>query len=268
MLTAAITVTVIAFSIFTLAAFDRAIAPEVQDRTRLIGTLIRLEVQRTLELGIPMSALGGLDAYIEETISDFPEVRRIAITSANGATIAEVAREQAAATLLSSEIGERIGIRGRTFRFPVLVGSEVAGEILIEGSAQFTETRLRDVMLDVGVLAIAILLIGVELTLVAAAASVWKPQTRLMSLLSEQRQGVFRHVIREAGVSSLRRIAGRLNDQGSDLKARGGAAGDAPGRRPLGDGDHAALFCADIKRTPSPNTLPLTRSMTTTSQRS
>lgn len=227
--------TVIVFSVFTLTAFDRAIAPEVQDRTRLIGTLIRIEVQRTLELGIPMAALGGFDAYIEETIADFPEVRRIAITSSEGLTIAEVAREQAAGTLLSSKIGERIGIRGRSFRFPVLVGSEVVGEILIEGSAQFTETRLRDVMLDVGVLAIAILLIGVELTLVAASASVWKPQARVMSLLAEQRQGIFRHVIRETGVSSLRRIAGRLNDHVIDLRSRGVTPGEAPLRLRLSD---------------------------------
>jgi len=234
-LIAAIMVTVIAFSIFTLVAFDRAIAPEVQDRTRLIGTLIRLEVQRTLELGIPMAALGGLDAYIEETIADFPEVRRIAITSSNGTTIAEVARERSEQTLLSGRIGERIGIRGRSFRFPVLVGNDVVGDIVIEGSAQFTETRLRDVMLDVGVLAIAILLIGVELTLVAASASVWKPQMRLTTLLAEQRAGTFLHVIRVAGVPSLRRIAGRLNDHVIDLRARGKTPGDGPVRLRLSD---------------------------------
>lgn len=234
-LTAVITLTVIAFSLFTLAAFDRAIAPEVQDRTRLIGTLIRLEVQRALELGIPMAALGGLDAYIEETIADFPEVRRIAIKATNGTVIAEVAREQTGSALLSGRLGERLGIRGRSFRFPVLAGSDVVGAITIEGSAQFAETRLRDVMLDVGVLAIAILLIGVELTLVAASASVWKPQARMMSLLAEQRAGTFRHVVREAGVSSLRRIVARLNDHVVDLYSRVKPAETGPTRLRLSD---------------------------------
>lgn len=234
-MTVVISVTVIAFSIFTLAAFDRAIAPEVQDRTRLIGALIRLEVQRTLEFGIPMATLGGLDSYIEETIADFPEVRRIAIISADGTTITEVARNQPEATLLSSGIGEKIGIRSKIFRFPVLVGSDVVGDIVIEGSAQFAETRLQDVMLDVAVLAIAILLIGVELTLVVASASVWKPKMRMMSLLAEQRQGVFRHVVRESGVPSLRQIVTRLNDHVIDLRARGKSPGNDPVRLRLSD---------------------------------
>lgn len=234
-LTAVITLTVITFSMFTLAAFDRAIAPEVQDRTRLIGTLIRLEIQRTLELGIPISALGGLDSYIEETIADFPEVHRIAIMASNGTTIAEIAREQSEPALLSGRLGERIGIRGRSFRFPVLVGSNVVGAIVIDGSAQFAETRLQDVMLDVGVLAVAILLIGVELTLVAASASIWKPRARLMSLLAEQRAGIFRHVVRETGVQSLKRIVARLNDHVVDLHARGKTGTASPARLRLSD---------------------------------
>ena len=204
---------VLVFSILTTSAFQRAVAPDVESRTRLIGALIRAEVQRTLELGVPMAAIGGMNEYAEEMVRDFPEIRRIAIVAASGEPVAEVVRDERPGLLADSWVGNRIRIESRGHRFPVLAGSDVVGEITVESSHRFLESRLRDVFVDVAVLAVAILLIGAELTLALVAASVWKPYARVLHVLAEQRGGEFQSLIRESGLPSLRRLAVRLNDR-------------------------------------------------------
>lgn len=219
-LTAIMLLVVAMFGLATLAAFDRAIEPELENRTRLIGSILRSEIQHTLDLGIPFEALSGLDAFIGETIDDFAEVRRIAIVEGNGRVIAEVVRDEPPSLLQRSGLANAAGIGTTAFAFPILVGNELVGEIQVEGSPQFVETRLRNVFLDVSVLAIVALLLGVELVLAVAAASVWKPYGRVLRLLAEQAAGRFVLTVRTAGVSGIRRAAVRLNEQAEDLARR------------------------------------------------
>lgn len=228
-LTALIIFLVAVFSAITLSAFDRSVAPQLESRTRLIGALIQSEMQRTLQLGIPITALGGLETYLDEALRDLPEVRRIAIVADDGTAIAEVALDEAPSLIAGTSLGDRIGIRSTRFELPVLAGNDVVGSIIIDGAPQFAETRLRDVILDVAILAMAILLIGVEITLAAVALLIWKPYASVLAVLVEQSRGNFRHLIPEQGLPILRRLAMRLNDRVLHLH---GTAAARPGRMP------------------------------------
>ena len=91
-LVAIIVASVMALSAASIAAFDRAIEPELANRSRLIGSIIRSEIQHALELGIPFDAIAGLDRYLSETLAKFDEVQRIDVNSVTGRTIALVDR--------------------------------------------------------------------------------------------------------------------------------------------------------------------------------
>lgn len=219
-MTAVIAAAVLLYSFLILAAFDRAVEPELESRTTLIGALIRSEMQRTLELGIPITGLRGLTPYVEEVLRDFTEIASIAIVSADGTAIAQAATEAPPRGLSGFTVGQVIGIQASTTELPVLVRSDVVGLIRVQGDPLFVEVRLRDVLLDVAVLAMAMLLIGVETAIAMASATVWKPHALLMQLLSEQRQGRFIHVIEERGPPTMRRLAARLNDYTRDITKR------------------------------------------------
>jgi len=90
MLTLIVTLAVLALGFFAIAAFDRAVEPEIANRTRLIGSIVRSEVQRSLELGIPIDSLVDLDRYLAETLEQFGEVDRISVTTTSGSMLAEV----------------------------------------------------------------------------------------------------------------------------------------------------------------------------------
>jgi MFS family permease len=215
-----VTASVIAAGVVAIAAFDRAVEPELTNRTRLIGSIVRSEIQRVLQLGIPFDAIVGLDRYLSGTLKKFEEVNRIAVTTVSGRTIAVVERSKASSIFERSKLGEVIAFRQAAFVLPILVGNQLVGEISVGINPLFVQTRLRDVFLDVMVIALVATLVALELVLAVAVTSVGKPLDRVFHLLNEQHQGNFLHRIRPAGLGGLGRVAVRLNDHAEDLAER------------------------------------------------
>ncbi len=220
LLTGMIACAVIAVGIAANAAFERAVAPELQKRVQLITSVIQFEVQRALEVGIPIDAIGGLDAYLADTLQDFGEIDRIAVNDADGRLVADAERPERETRAMDAAIKLIARGGGNLFELPILRGNQIAGKIVVEISPTFVETRLRDVFLDIGVLVLIAVLIAIELILAVVVASVVKPLERIEHLLNEQRTGVFLHIIRQTGLLGLRRTASRLNDHAVDLATR------------------------------------------------
>lgn len=211
---------VVAVGFAALSAFDRAIEPELANRTRLIGSIVRAEVQRALELGIPIDSIKGLDRYLDATLAKFDEVDRIIIATASGDTVAAIERGARPALVGQWALGEVSAVLRTSFVLPILQGNNLVGGITVEISPLFVQTRLRDVFLDVSVLALIAILVALELALALTISSVGKPLDRVFHLLGEQQAGDFRHVIRQGGLGGLGRTAARLNDHAEDLAAR------------------------------------------------
>jgi len=220
MVAAMVTASILAVGAFAIGAFDRAVEPEMTNRTRLIGSIVRSEIQHALELGIPFDAIVGLDRYLSEILENFDEVDSISVTSTSGQTIAAIKRSAPQSILSNTLLGEMIAFRQPTFALSILEGNERVGEIVVEISPLFVQTRLRDVFLDVMVIALIATLVAFELALAVAVASVGKPLGRVFRLLNEQREGNFLHRIRPGGLGGLARAAVRLNDHAQDLAER------------------------------------------------
>ncbi|HMA13437.1 MAG TPA: hypothetical protein VKP12_01545, partial [Kiloniellaceae bacterium] len=219
-LVAIVTASVLAVGAASIVAFDRAVEPELANRTRLIGSIIRAELQRTLELGIPLDSIAGLESYLDETLAKFQEVERITLSNAQGTAIAVAERPRAASALDQAGLGAVLTFGQSAFVLPIIEGNRLVGGITIEISPRFVQTRLREVFLDVMVIALVATLVALELALAVTVSSVGKPLDRIFRLLAEQREGSFLHRIRPGGLGSLARAAARLNDHAEDLAER------------------------------------------------
>ena len=219
-LLAGVFASVVAAGAAAVAAFDRAVGPELSNRTRLIGVIVRAEVQRAAEAGIPLSSIAGLDRYLSVTLEKFREVERISVSTSSGQSVAVAERLDAAPIPPRADGGEVIAARQTAFVLPVIDGNRLVGEIQVEINPRFVQTRMRDVFLDVMVLSFVATLVALELALAVAAKSIGKPLERVLQLVREQSDGDFRHRIQLAGVGGLRRAALRLNDHAEDLATR------------------------------------------------
>jgi MFS family permease len=220
MLVAMVTASVVVVGVASFAAFDRAVEPELAKGSRLIGSIVRSEIQRALELGIPFDAIVGLDRYLAETLTKFEEVDRISVVTVSGQIVADIERPTTPAFFGRTKFGDVIAFSQTAFAFPILDGNKLVGEITVGISPLFVQTQLRDVFLDVMVIALVATLIALELVLVVAVASVGKPFDRVFHLLGEQREGRFLHRIQPGGLGGLGRAAVRLNDHAEDLAER------------------------------------------------
>ncbi|MCM5571572.1 MFS transporter [Burkholderiaceae bacterium FT117] len=220
MLVALLAAAVLAAGAIAVVTFNQAVEPELAKRTRLIGSVVRTELQRALDVGVQLDAMAGLDAYLAETLSRFGEVERIAVVDAAGRTISEAQRAPAPARLHAAGISMLLSRRQNAQAFPIVDGNRLVGEIRIDTRAGFVESRLADVFLDIVVLAMVAVLMAVELAVAIAVLSVGKPLERIQRLLERQAVGDFLHRIGSGGIGSLGRTAQRLNDRAQDLAER------------------------------------------------
>ncbi|MBC8337393.1 MAG: MFS transporter [Alphaproteobacteria bacterium] len=217
---AIIIASVLAVGSATITAFDHAVEPELSKKTRLIGSIVRSDIQRALEAGIPFDAIVGLDVYLIRTIRKFDEINRITVRNAEKKSIGMAARDDGSSTFGTSIFSDVFSLPQSTFDLPILDGNRLVGGITIEINPLFVETRLRGVLLDIMVIALVAILIALELALAVAVTSVGKPLQRVYSLLDEQQTGRFLHYVRPGGLGGIGRAAERLNDRAHDLANR------------------------------------------------
>lgn len=220
MLVALLTAAVLAVGAITAVAFNQAVEPELAKRTRLIGAVVRAELQRALDVGVQLDAMAGLDAYLSDALERFGEVDRIAVVVGSGRTIAEAQRARDPSTLGTTGVGTMFVRHQGAHAFPIVDGNRLVGEIRIDTSPGFVQARLTDVFLDVVVLAMVAALIALELAMAVAVLSVGKPLELTYRLLGQQSEGNFLHRVGRGGVGSLGRAVERLNDHAADLASR------------------------------------------------
>lgn len=199
----------------TFQAFDQAVAPEMERRTKLLGTLLRADLQRMLELGIPIEAVAGFDRRVSEIVAKFPEVQNVRILTSGGTTILDISHSSASESLLEDPN------RAQTYSFAILLGNEVVASIVLTGNSKIAEATLLRVLFDIGIVALAIVLAGVELILVLATRSIWLPREAVSALLDEQRHGRFDKIIPVPASGALIRLTERLNDRAQHLTGCG-----------------------------------------------
>lgn len=211
---------------FIFRAFHDAVEPELSNRSLLIGTIVRSDIQRALDLGVPLNQLAGTKTYLEKVLTDFPEVSSITIRSADKRMIS---RAQSNAgdprhqrdLQRDSDIGNSvIEIPGQSFIFPILTGNELAGEIVIEIDRAYVRRQFRNVFLDVLVVILVAILLVFEITITVTANSLRKPLDQLYTLLERQARGDFSGRLKQVTTTSLGRVAARFSDHAEDLNAR------------------------------------------------
>ncbi len=201
--------------------FEEAFAPELNKRSQLIGVTVREEIERTLNYGVPIDSIAGIDTYLTGILDDFDEVNRITLLSVSGDVTAS-ARRQSDVIKTEAQV-QTVDLDETTWiSLPILSRNTLVGELRLETDPKFVSTRLRNVALDILVVGLVSVLLTFELIIWVTANAVGKPMDRIFSLLREQTTGNFTHRIPATDAGELRRIARRLSDRAIDLADRAG----------------------------------------------
>ncbi|NGM86951.1 MFS transporter [Parapusillimonas sp. SGNA-6] len=221
-----IVMAVAALGYFAVTLFNHAVQPELDNRSQLIGIGVRNNIERALALDVPLDQIAGTEKYLLGVMTSFPEVARIAIRTAGGVPVTQVERRPdgtaAAVPVAPQDAVEDTAsqVDDGTFRFAILSGNSLAGEVLITVDHAYVEQQFVDVFLDVLVVILVVLLLAFEVMLAAVTRSVGKPLDGLYQILASQAEGDFSHRLKFGVRSSITRAVARFSDHAIDLHER------------------------------------------------
>lgn len=156
--------------------FDRLLAPELEAKAQMIGSMVEADLMRALELGIPFGQIYGAERYLEDVVSDHVELVYIAINSADSPVIYQgghVSGEtrNSMATLPASpgpggspDVKELDDALDYTIAFHSVDGT--LGRIHVGVDKHYAQQQLDDIFFNIVVILIAAILVAFEVMLV------------------------------------------------------------------------------------------------------
>ncbi|WP_170474132.1 MFS transporter [Ruegeria arenilitoris] len=202
-----LSLTLMAFA--AVRTFEASLEPEMNKRTALIAATVREEIERAIDFGVPLEAIGGASEYLDELLKEFPELEKIMLRSNSGRLIASSSRGDSTGTDAPNEINTS----PNTVTLSILRRNTIVGELTIEADPRFVRSRLQEVMLDIIVVGLVAILLAFEIVLLVSANMLGKPLDRIFTLMDEQAAASFRHVLPARDAGELRRVARRLSDR-------------------------------------------------------
>ena len=156
------------FGVLIVQDFNRALEPELERRSELIGTTVQDDVERALELGIPLHALVGMEPYVDTLIEDFAELDYVVVRDRDG-TALHTGGDPPDAVLDErfwvSPSGSREVAGSIATRYGVATPEALAGNIDVGVDGGFVRSRLEDLALDLVVIILVALVVGYEIAL-------------------------------------------------------------------------------------------------------
>lgn len=214
----------VAMAYAAFRTFDEALEPELNKRSRLIAATLGDEFEKALQVGVPAESIAGADRFLAEVLADFQEVDHVSVLGADGRVVVVAEREAPPQTLPDRPAEGPGGGEIAPFVVPLLQGNAVYGELRVEISPTYVQTRLEDVLLDVLVVGLIVILLAYELVVWVVAGAVGKPYDLILAQLRQQAAGRFGQVVPANAAGELRRIARRLSDRAIDMAQRTGQA--------------------------------------------
>lgn len=225
---------VTALGYIAVTSFNQAVQPELDKRSQLIGTGVRNNIERALALGVPLDQLAGAEDYLLKVMTSFPEVARITIRTSEGAPVTEVERHQdgGAGVIPTTQMAVNYDpaslAADGVFRFALLSGNTLAGDVLIQVDRAYVEQQFLDVFLDVLVVILVVLLLAFEIILAAVTASLTKPLDGLYQIIERQAAGDFSRRVHFGTRNAISLAAARFSDHAVDLHERYAALCHSP----------------------------------------
>ncbi|MDX8520185.1 MFS transporter [Mesorhizobium dulcispinae] len=210
-------------------SIDQSFAPELERRTRLIGSIANDAIARTLQAGVPFDTMVGGQDFFRSLLRDFPEISYFALVT--NRPILAVGDRPPITTPAMLQAGTVV---------PIVVDGKAIANLVVIKNAGYLSREFRDVILDLLVVTLVTILLAVELVSVMTNHSLAGPLNRLDYILKLQAAGDFSQRILANGVSAVDRLSQALSLRAERLGAMMAVV------RGLPDGNRAAQLEPDF----------------------
>nr|WP_228481314.1 MFS transporter [Vibrio fluminensis] len=234
---------------YTLVEFNFSIKPELLKKANAIAQVIHDDVSLAVSVGVPYQELRGMESYLSDTLSKYPELNFVALTqddqvlynageleslSSNDA----VNFEQSSSQYLNASFWQRISVvtqelpllmptlfsassaQSDLFQLPIDAASPGEARVYVGLSSTYVQSQLTDIFFDIAIVLIAVLLVCFEVVMVVVMFYISGPLEESESILNRQVKGDFSVNERTASHGVIGNFSKRLNQDSKDLQSR------------------------------------------------
>ena len=207
-----------------LGAVETRLEPVIKDKAHVLARSIANDLYTAVRLDIPVEGLRGVDAYLEDLLTDHPEVAYLAVTDAEGKV------------LFSAEAGEGVDVSSHPFAanagafvsigsdyniaHPLVHGGRQVGHAMVGIDRRYVRNTMAGIFTDIGISLCVAILIVLELTLLVLSLTVARSIGLMRRLMHAVSEGDFSASIASRGRDDLARVIDAMNGINTEINRR------------------------------------------------
>ena len=207
-----------------LGAVETRLEPVIKDKAHVLARSIANDLYTAVSLDIPVEGLRGVDAYLEDLLTDHPEVAYLAVTDAEGKV------------LFSAEAGEGVDVSSHPFAanagafvsigsdyniaHPLVHGGTQVGHAMVGIDRRYVRNTMAGIFTDIGISLCVAILIVLELTLLVLSLTVARSIGLMRRLMHAVSEGDFSASIASRGRDDLARVIDAMNGINTEINRR------------------------------------------------
>ncbi|MCZ4279948.1 MFS transporter [Kiloniella laminariae] len=173
----------------TYKSIDSSLAPELSRRTELIAQIASSNIQRSIDAGVMLEQMIGLEDYFDKLLANFPEVSFFGV--ATGKLVFQAGDWQHSLLPTALNQSQKMPV------YPLTASGEQIGYLLIDPSSDYIALQFRSVALDLLVVILVVLLLAYETMTLVMTQSLTSPLNRLKHLARLQADSDFSNHVRQ-----------------------------------------------------------------------
>ena len=212
-----------------LGAVEQRLEPVIKDKANVLARSIGNDLYKAVRLDIPIDRLRGVDAYLEDLITDHPEVAYLAVTDPEGKVLFSAESENDAGNgfqPLAANAGEaRAGAFvsiGSDYNVvhPLVYDGKQVGHAMIGIDRRYVSNTMAGIFTDIGISLCVAVLIVLELTLLVLSLTVARTISLMRRLMLAVSEGDFSASIATRGRDDLDRVIEAMNGINAEISRR------------------------------------------------
>ncbi len=210
----ALTLAIGALSWVALGAVEERLEPVMKDKARVLARSIAGDLDAAIRLDIPIDSLRAVDAYLDSTLADHPEIASIAIADAAGQTMFSAPAEGRADRAPDAAEGDLQFVHALTH------DGEPIGSVIIGMDPRYITDTMRGALADIGISLFVAVLVVLELTLLVLSFTVVRSVGLMQGLMQAVGRGDFSASAASRGRDDLNRVLDAMNRVNADINRR------------------------------------------------
>ena len=212
-----------------LGAVEKRLEPVIKDKANVLARSIANDLYKAVRLDIPIDALRGVDLYLEDLLTDHPEVAYLAVTDPEQKILFMAEADDReddqswpiAANASEAKAGSLVSIdTNYNLAHPLVHDGRPIGFAMVGVDRRYVRNTMGGIFTDIGISLCVAILIVLELTLLVLSLTVARSVSLMRRMMLAVSEGDFSASVATRGRDDLSRVIDAMNGINAEINRR------------------------------------------------